>query len=420
MPRGLRVPKLPNFGAARSESPPPTPVRVKATSVHGIPIELRVNPAAQSFTRPFSYDPPRRPSFAAFARALDPSSDGLTVEVEAFCAPAAPVRAPNVGLIPKVPTPNPLPDRVAPSGTAPAPVAPPVPSVPDSTVPPPASAAPPPTLEELAALAEIRDSASVPRVAPSGEAPFPPPPSGKEAAPAPPPAPPKGAALSYAHDVFDRMAPPMAMTFDVGDVSLQRRFSQMDSRLDREARRVRSASRSPNDRAAAASIDDHSLAQDLAAMRWSMPFHHAAGSTDVKAGPAPAVPEAPAVKTAAPVVEVVVGQAPARETVSAPSPTTTAQVVDPAALIAGDVIVASEAARNGAAPVTHTLLFLGDGQVVEAASATGMAVRPLTQVLAGLECALALRSNPGAWSANAGDQPSVLVYIGHLKAPATK
>jgi hypothetical protein len=41
-------------------------------------------------------------------------------------------------------------------------------------------------------------------------------------------------------------------------------------------------------------------------------------------------------------------------------------------------------------------------------------------VLAGLECALALRSNPGAWSANAGDQPSVLVYIGHLKAPATK
>ncbi|HZI29966.1 MAG TPA: hypothetical protein VFD64_17475 [Gemmatimonadaceae bacterium] len=416
MPSGFRVPTLPRFGAPQVESPPA--VRVKATSVHGIPIELRVNPGAQSFSRSSSYDTPRHPSLAAFARALDPTSDGLTVEVEAFCAPAAPVRAPNALLAPKVPTPNPLPDRAA--GSAPA--AAPVPAVPVGAAPIPPSAAPPPTLEELAALAEIRESATAPQAVPPGEAPFPPPPLGKQDAPtqAPksPPVPPQGASLSYGHEVFDRMAPPMALTFDVGDVSLQRRFSQMDSRLDREARRVRSP-RAPNNRPTAASLDDQSLAQDLASMRWSMPLHHSAGAgTQVMAGPAPAVAEAPPIK-AAPVVDVIVAKGPVKETTPAASPATTAQVVDAAALIAGDVIVACEPVRDGVAPVTRTLLFIGDGQVVEAAS-TGMAVRPLAQALVGVECALALRNNPGAWSPTAGDQSSVLVYIGHLKAPATK
>lgn len=415
MPSGLRVPKLPRFGAPQAESPPA--VRVKATNVHGIPIELRVNPAAHSFSRSSSYDRPVRPSLAAFARALEPASDGLTVEVEAFCAPPAPVRAPNVLLAPRVPTPNPLPDRAG----ATAPATTPPPAAPGGAPIPP-SAAPPPTLEELAALAEIRESAMAPRALPPDEAPFPPPPSGKqEASPQTPPAPnatPKGASLSYGHEVFDRMAPPMALTFDVGNVSLQRRFSQMDSRLDREARRVRPP-RVPNNRPAAASIDDQSLAQDLASMRWSTPFHHSAGAgTQVMTGPAPSVSEAPSVK-AAPVVDVIVAKVPVKETTPAPSPATTAQVVDTAALIAGDVIVACEPVRDGVAPVTRTLLFIGDGQVVEAAS-TGMAVRPLAQALVGVECALALRNNPGAWSPTAADQASVLVYIGHLKAPATK
>lgn len=426
MPQRLRKPRLPRFG--EPPAGPPRAVHVRATSVHGIPIDLRLSAAAEVLSHPSSFSQAKtvntRGSFASFVRALHAPSDGLTVEVEAFCAPsvAGPPAPPVTLPMPKVSTPNPLPDGAV---NALVPTKQPllVQPAPPQAVTPPAPgtiAGPPPTLEELAALAEIRDSAGAPPMGAPVEAPFPPPPAPTANTPQQAPkalVQPQAASVGHGHDVFDRMAPPMAMTFDVGNVSLQRQFDAMDARLDREA-----TPRPRNGRARAASVDDMSLAHDLAGMRWALAAH--AGHVHDEA---PDPISAKAAPTRAP--EPVPTMTPPAVLPETPAISTTGvRMIDAAALIAGDIVVITDARVSmmstplpGEAPATRTLFALGNSLVAEPAGA-GVVVRSIGDAVATANTALAFRATaPGPTIPGVAFAPSnLLAYLGHLKATSPR
>lgn len=429
MPQGLRKPRLPRFG--EPAAPPPRSVHVRTASVHGVPIDLRLSAAAEVLSRPGSFSEAKsvttRGSFATFVRALHAPSDGLTVEVEAFCATpgGGPLVSPVASLMPKVSTPNPLPDGAV-NGPALVPTRQPmqVPPAPTLAITPPAPAGPPPTLEELAALAEIRDSAGAPSLKAPVETPFPPPPAPRANVPQQAPkAPvlPEAASVGHAHDVFDRMAPPMAMTFDVGDVSLHRQFAAMDARLDREA-----TPRPRNGRARTASVDDVSLAQDLAGMRWALAAHaghvhdEAPDPISAKAAPTRAPEPAPTMTPPA-----VLPEAPAIAV-------TGVKMIDAAALVAGDIVVVTDARvaasvsmfstpLPGEAPPTRTLFALGNSLIAEPAGA-GVVVRSLGEAIATANTALAFRATaPGPMIPGVAFAPSnLLAYLGHLKTTSPR
>jgi hypothetical protein len=208
----------------------------------------------------------------------------------------------------------------------------------------------------------------------------------------------------------------MAMTFAVGNVSRQRQFSDLDARLDREAARSRNRGR-----ARAASIDDVSLANDLAGMRWSMGTH--AGHAPVAAPATPASPApTPAPEATPPMPSLLLPTEPA------PTPSTV-KLIDARELAPGDVVVLTEVRapttlsekRVGDAPPSRTLLSLGSGQVAEPFG-SGVVVRSVAEAIAAAVTAIAFR--PAAIvTAIPGDDsaPSnLLAYLGHLRVPTSR
>lgn len=183
----------------------------------------------------------------------------------------------------------------------------------------------------------------------------------------------------HPHDVFERMGVAMAYanTFDVGDVTLARRFDEMNAVLDREQQRVTSRGRPAQPEPAPPVVDDFSLMQDLIALRDSLPQPAGAAAT--------------ATTVAAPQVAV------AADAEIPLAPATGGMSIGPDALHIGDIIVAttthpvSWAIRTATgSPVSHAMLYIGGGQVVEAVG-SGVTMRSLADAIADASLAVAFR-----------------------------
>jgi hypothetical protein len=269
------------------------------------------------------------------------------------------------------------------------------------------------------------------------DVPFPPPPAEAPAAPASRAASAPVQPAWRTHDVFDRMG--MATTFDVGNVSLVRRFQDLDAELDREA--ASAASRAyARSTAPPRGVDDVLLAQDLAMLHATMgrqlshthPSGAAAGpvgSVDARVAATPAavvtpptpigvpvavpvavpvgVPMAPNVVPTPPPVAAPISSVPTVPTEVALSPANGGRVIDERSLAAGDILLASGpcspaypspaplasaplAAAASAAAVRRSMLYLGNGEIAEG-TASGVSIRPLAEALAGSEVVVAAR-----------------------------